>query len=38
MLIRIPNEELRIVIIFAAICSILGNLMGIIDLLRRPTE
>jgi hypothetical protein len=35
-MILIPNKDLRIGIIYAAICSILANLMGIVVLLRNP--
>jgi hypothetical protein len=38
IIILIPNEELSIVTIYAAMCSILGNLLGITALLRKPAQ
>jgi hypothetical protein len=35
-MILIPNEDMRIVIIDAAMCSVLGNLLNVIALLRNP--
>jgi hypothetical protein len=37
-MILIRNEELRMVLIYAAVCSTLGNLLGITALLRKPAQ
>jgi hypothetical protein len=37
-MIQIPNEELRTVITCAGMCCVLGNLLGVIALLRKLAE